>query len=56
MRRRIDRARELLLDPAISVSEVARAVGFGDPFLFSARFRAHTGTSPSAFRRGLPAK
>ncbi len=55
MRRRIDRARELLLDPALSVSEVAHAVGFADPFLFSARFRAHTGISPSAFRKGLPA-
>jgi AraC-like DNA-binding protein len=55
MRRRIDRARELLLDPEASVAEVARAVGFADPFLFSARFRAHTGTSPSAFRKGLPA-
>lgn len=54
MRRRIDRARELLLDPALSVGDVALAVGFADPFLFSARFRVHTGISPTAFRKGQP--
>lgn len=54
MRRRIDRARELLFEPDVSVGEVARAVGFADPFLFSNRFRAHTGLSPRRFRRGEP--
>jgi AraC-like DNA-binding protein len=50
MRRRMDRARELLLDGRLSVAEIARAVGFADPALFTTRFRRHTGSTPSRFR------
>jgi len=49
-RARVERARDLLHDPALSVSEIARQVGYrGAPQLTRA-FRAHFGTSPSAFR------
>lgn len=51
-RERINAAKPLLLDPALSVQEVAAAVGYGDPFHFSRDFRALTGRSPRAFRRG----
>lgn len=50
---RIDRARELLADPALAVTEVALAVGFQTPSAFAATFRRLVATSPSAYRRRL---
>lgn len=50
-RERINAAKALLLDPALSVQELAAAVGYGDPFHFSRDFRALTGRSPRAFRQ-----
>ena len=51
LRRRIERAKTLLADPAKSVTDVALACGFGFPGNFSAAFRKMTGVAPSAFRR-----
>jgi len=34
------------------VSEIASIVGYDDPLYFSKRFKAHTGSSPRAWRRG----
>jgi len=48
---RFDRSRELLLDPARKVSEVAEAVGFADTNYFSIAFKRHTGLTPTEFRR-----
>lgn len=51
--RRIERAKALLAEPANSVTEIARALGFAETSSFSTTFRKLTGTSPSDYRRGL---
>ncbi|WP_172253308.1 AraC family transcriptional regulator [Saccharibacillus deserti] len=48
---RMRRARELLRNPSLSVSDVARSVGYPDPFLFSKMFKRVCGVSPSAYRQ-----
>jgi len=53
LRRRLDRARTLLARRELSVKEVAVRLGYPDAFAFSRQFRARTGLSPTAFRRGL---
>jgi len=50
-RLRIDNARILLGDEALSVKEVAALVGFHDPAYFSRVFRKATGRSPNEHRR-----
>ncbi len=47
---RVNRAKSLLAETSLPVTEVARAVGFGDPAYFSRHFRARAGMSPRAFR------
>lgn len=49
-RRRIEIARALLLSSDNTVEQVARAVGFDDPFHFSRVFRRSAGVPPSAYR------
>ncbi|NNN30610.1 helix-turn-helix transcriptional regulator [Streptomyces sp. S3(2020)] len=44
-------ASDLLLHTDLSVSHVGREVGWPDANLFARRFRAHTGMSPSDYRR-----
>jgi AraC family transcriptional regulator len=53
LRRRIDRARMLLNDPAISVLEAAVRSGFGDQSHFSKMFRRVVGVTPTAYRAAL---
>jgi AraC family L-rhamnose operon transcriptional activator RhaR len=48
---RAEAAAARLLRTHDPVSLVGSAVGWGDPNYFARRFRAHFGTSPSAFRR-----
>jgi AraC family transcriptional regulator len=50
---RIDRARELLANPALSVTDIALSVGYETPSAFAASFRKVAGVSPSHFRRQL---
>lgn len=50
---RIGRARELLADPALSITDVALAVGYETPSAFTARFRKSVGVTPSDFRSCL---
>ncbi|WP_344234289.1 helix-turn-helix domain-containing protein [Kribbella hippodromi] len=50
-RRRLDAAARLLELTSRSVASVAAAVGYADPLYFSTRFRLHTGSSPTAYRR-----
>lgn len=50
---RIGRARELLADLKLSITDIALAVGYETPSAFSASFRKVTGTSPSNFRRHI---
>ncbi|NLO36264.1 MAG: AraC family transcriptional regulator [Clostridiaceae bacterium] len=47
---RIAKARELLLDPAAKVREVALRVGYPDEFYFSRLFKKQVGISPQAFQ------
>ncbi len=47
---RIDKARALLLNPRVSVAEVAWALGFGDPSYFTRLFHRYVGVCPNQFR------
>lgn len=51
-RERLSRAAELLRHTSLQVAEVARAVGYDNPFYFSTRFRRRFRRAPSAYRRG----
>lgn len=48
---RLERGRILLLETDLSVSQVARALGYPDAFGFSRQFRSFFGEPPSALRR-----
>lgn len=52
---RVGRARALLADPRLSVTEVAYAVGFNDLSHFDKVFRRIAGVPPSEYRRTLRA-
>jgi AraC-like DNA-binding protein len=52
IRLRLQRAMDLLQQGQHNVEEVARAVGYEDPFYFSRLFRKHLGIPPSACRQG----
>jgi AraC-like DNA-binding protein len=47
---RLEKAKTLLRNPRLSVTEVAAAVGFCDPGYFARRFRRQNATPPSGFR------
>lgn len=49
IRKRIEKAQELLIHPGLSISEIAHICGFSDIFTFSKSFKKHTGVSPSYF-------
>ncbi|MDQ3576206.1 MAG: helix-turn-helix domain-containing protein [Actinomycetota bacterium] len=49
--RRMDRAKVLLASTSLPIGAVSEAIGFSSQFYFAARFRAHTGMSPSDWRR-----
>jgi AraC family transcriptional regulator len=48
---RIERAKGLLADPKLSLTEIAQTVGYTGQSAFGAAFRRATGATPSAFRR-----
>lgn len=50
-RYRVNRARGLLKESEISITEIARLVGFSDSGYFSRIFHRETGMSPEVFRR-----
>jgi AraC-like DNA-binding protein len=50
---RVERAKELLVDPSRSIGDIAIACGFPSQSHFSTVFRAVTGVSPRAFRAEL---
>lgn len=50
---RIDRARHLLADPTLKITDVALGVGYETPSSFAAAFRKVTGATPTDYRRGL---
>ena len=51
LRRRVDRAMELLVEPRRSLTEVALACGFADQSHFTRVFTRSVGVSPGAWRR-----
>jgi AraC family transcriptional regulator len=51
--RRIERAKELLRQPDLSVTRIGLNVGFSDTSSFSVAFRRETGVTPTDFRRVL---
>jgi len=48
---RIDKAKLLLADQALTLDDVSERVGYGDPKYFSRVFRDLAGVSPSAYRK-----
>jgi len=53
MSRRIERAKQMLADPALSIGDVAAAVGYSNVGRFSTLFGQLTGHSPREYRRML---
>jgi AraC family transcriptional regulator len=53
LRRRIDRARKLLRDPAVTVLEAAVRCGFADQSHFTKIFRRLVGVTPTGYRAAL---
>ncbi len=51
VRRRVERAKELLLGTDLAIAEVARAVGFANHSHLSSHVRRLLGVSPGALRR-----
>jgi AraC family transcriptional regulator len=51
--RRIERARELLGNPSLRITDIALAVGYGTPSAFTASFRRSLGVTPTDYRRSL---
>lgn len=51
---RLDLAARLLCTTSLQIGEIARAVGYEDPFHFSRAFRNHHEVSPSQYRRSHP--
>jgi two-component system, response regulator YesN len=49
---RIERAKEMLLEPEAAIKQVAVACGYPDPNYFSRLFKKVTGLTPSAFSSG----
>jgi AraC-like DNA-binding protein len=48
---RVERAKQLLRDPNLSIADIATATGFVHTTYFSDFFRRETGTSPSEYRK-----
>ena len=49
--RRVERAKEMLTDPSVTITDIALACGFGTPSHFATMFRKATGSRPSVWRR-----
>jgi AraC family transcriptional regulator len=53
LNRRIAHAKNLMANPALSLTEIALDSGFGSSSQFATMFRRIDGRSPSEFRRSL---
>ncbi len=56
VRKRMDLAKELLRDSSMSAMEIARELGYSDPYFFYRQFRRKTGMTPSEFRESFIVK
>jgi AraC-like DNA-binding protein len=50
---KINRAKELLLRPTLTVKEISQCLGFEDQYYFSRLFKHHVGISPKHYRQQL---
>ena len=50
---RMQQAKSLLANPAMSVTQIGVNLGFSETSSFTTTFRKHTGLTPTAYRRGL---
>lgn len=50
---RMERAKELLSDPAVKIQTVCEKVGYNDTNYFSKAFKKYVGVSPQEYRSGL---
>ena len=50
---RMERARQLLLDPSYTVKEISSMTGYADPNYFSRIFKKQTGMTPREFRESV---
>lgn len=50
---KLERARQLLAESALTVGQVAEALGYREIFFFSRQFRQHNGCTPTEFRQRL---
>ena len=48
---RMERARRLLIESTMNVSEIAEASGYADVYFFSRHFKQQTGSAPMRYRR-----
>ena len=55
IRRRMEKAQQLLLTTNLQVQEIARRCGYTDQHYFSYCFKKYSGESPNALRRRLQA-
>lgn len=53
VQQRVHRAQQLLLESALSVTQIADALGYESVYFFSRQFKEKTGLSPSTYRRQL---
>ena len=51
--RRIERAKSLLADRKLSVTEIGLDVGFSETSSFTSAFHKNTGETPTSYRRSL---
>ena len=49
-RLRIERAKDLLRNTSLRVSEIAAQIGYQNPMYFSSTFKKHTGMTPLEYR------
>jgi AraC-like DNA-binding protein len=53
---RLERAHHLLVETSMTITEIARALGYSDLFLFSRQFRQRYGQPPRALRKVVASK
>jgi AraC family transcriptional regulator len=53
IQQRVERSKQLLKQPQLTITEIALGCGFANQSHFARCFRQHTGISPSQFRRSL---
>ena len=53
---RVNKARQLILDPRLSLKDIGAAVGYSDPNYFTRVFKRLTGQTPSEYRMAAAEK